>query len=222
MLRKKRDFALLLYPLLALTCSNCYAQETALSSVWHSGFNGYEPNITYIEPGDLAKKTLSNRKSRCSRIHQIQITSDQLDIEQALEALNGSDRSDSPFLKCLDSEDLATLEARLLSVLFKRGVRLHIPTVQLQSDSEGKLNIQLEPLSISSISIVCGGITESFSVRKDASPHSIDALMSLTNTLLSKHPSEYHFLLNIDIKNRAAQMIAKSMESNTSNDTGHK
>jgi len=219
---KKKDFALLLYPLLVLTCGNCYAQEAELSSLGHPGFNGYEPNISYIEPGDLAKKILSNRKSRCSRIHQIQVTSDQLDIEQTLEALNGSDGSDSPFLKCLDSEDLATLEARLLSALFKRGVRLYFPSVQLQSDKEGKLNIQLEPLSISSINIVYGGITESFSVYKEMSPRSIDALMSMTNTLLLKDPSVYHFLLKIDIKNRTAQLIAKSMESKTSNYTGHK
>jgi hypothetical protein len=219
---KKRNFALLLYPLLVLTCGNCYAQEAVLSSVGYPGSNGYEPNISYIEPGDLAKKILLNRKTQCSRIHQIQVTSDQLDIEQTLEALNGSDRSDSPFLKCLDSEDLATLEARLLSVLFKRGVQLHIPTVQLQSDKEGKLNIQLEPLTISSINIVYGGITESFTVCKETSPHSIDALIFMTKALLLKDPSEYRLLLKIDIKNRAAQMIAKSMESNTSNDTGHK
>jgi len=219
---KKRDLALLLYPLLVLTCGICYAQEIALSSVGRPGTNGYEPNISYIEPDDLALKRLSNRRTRCSRIHQIQVTSDQLDVEQTLEALSGSDRSDSPFLKCLDSEDLATLEARLLSVLFKRGVRMHIPTVQMQSDKEGKLNIQLEPLTISSINIVYGGITESFSVCEETSPRSIDALMSLTNTLLLKDPAEYHFLLKIDIKNRAVQMIAKSMESNISNDTGQK
>lgn len=219
---KKRDLALLLSPLLTLNYGICSAQEDVLSSLRHPNSNGYKPDIGYIEPGDLAQKNLSNRKVGCSRIHQVQIASDQLDIDQILEALNWGDKSDSPFLKCLDSEDLATLEARLLSDLFKRGVRLHVPTVQLQSDKEGKLNIQLEPLTISSINIVYGGITESFSVSKETSPRSIDALMSMTNTLLLKDPSEYQFFLRIDIKNRDAQMVAKSMKSNTSNYIGRK
>jgi len=222
MFGKKRDFALLLYPLLALNCGICSSQETVLSSRGQPDFNGYKPDISYIEPGDLAQKRLSNRKAGCSRIHQVQVVSKQLDIEQTLEALNGSDRSDTPFLKCLDEEDLITLEARLLNVFFTRGVQLQVPTVRLQSDKEGKLNILLEPLTISSISIVYGGISESFSVCKEMSPHSIDALISMTKALLLKDPSEYHFFLRIDIKKRDAQMIAKSMESSTSNYKGQK